>query len=171
VPHHFGVGPLKRGLVCGNYRITPCYPCKYMTQLRQSASPRDWQLAHRMQPVVRMFMNVLDLQRLDDGVKVLGISQSLLDEIRMSLWDVTLCDLTHSALGRTIRVRKVLDGTKIRYTDIQISPTPAPIPYRRWRTEMEHLDDYFRVLTYQQQQDVVEGRLDPHEMSGLTYAS
>jgi hypothetical protein len=41
-----------------------------MTQLRQSASPRDWQLAHRLQPVVRMFMNVLDLQRLKDGVKV-----------------------------------------------------------------------------------------------------
>jgi hypothetical protein len=36
----------------------------------------------------------------------------------MSLWDVTQSDLTHPALGRTIRVRKVVDGTKIRYTDI-----------------------------------------------------
>ena len=114
VPHHFGVGPLKRGLVCGDYRITPCYPCEYMTQLRQSGSLRDWQLAQRLRPVVRIFMNVLDLQRLDDGVKGLGISQALLDEIRMRLWDVTLSDLTHPALGRTIRIRKVLDGTKIR---------------------------------------------------------
>jgi hypothetical protein len=169
VPHHFGVGPLKRGLVCGTYRITPCYPCEYITYLRLSASLRDRQLAQRMQPVVRIFMNVLDLQRPGDGVKVLGISQSLLDEIRMSLWDVTLRDLTHPERGHTIRVRKVLDGTKIRYTDIQISPTPTPIPYRRWRAEMERLDDYLRVLTYQQQQDVVEGRLDSQDVTSITF--
>jgi hypothetical protein len=37
---------------------------------------------------------------------------------------------------------------------------------------MKHLDDdYFRVLTYRQQQDVVEGRLDPQQVTGLTYAS
>jgi hypothetical protein len=141
-----------------------------MTHLRQSGSLRERQLAQHLRPVVRIFMNVLDLQRLDDGLKVLGISQALLDEIRMSLWDATLCDLTHPALGRTIRVRKVVDGTKIRYTDIQISPTPTPIPYRRWRAEMERLEDYLRVLTYQQQQDVVEGRLDPQDMTGLTLA-
>ena len=46
----------------------------------------------------------------------------------MSLWDVTLRDLTHPEWGRTIRVHKVVDGTKIWYTDIQISPTLTPIP-------------------------------------------
>jgi hypothetical protein len=79
-----------------------------------------------MSLALRIFMNVLDLQRLKDGVKVLGISQALLDEIRMSLWDITLSDLTHPALGRTIRVRKVVDGTKIRYTEIQLRPS-SPI--------------------------------------------
>ena len=50
--------------------IIPCYPCDHIMQLRQSLSLRDRQLAQRMQPVVRIFMNVLDLQRPRDGVKV-----------------------------------------------------------------------------------------------------
>lgn len=70
VPHHFGVGPLKRGLVCRDYAKMACYPCDHIMQLRQSLSPRDRQLAQRMQPVVRIFMNVLDLQRPRDGVMV-----------------------------------------------------------------------------------------------------
>jgi hypothetical protein len=85
----------------------------------------------------------------------------LIDEIRMSRWDVTLSHLTHPERGRTIRVHKVVDGTKIWYTDIQISPTLTPIPSRRRRTAMERLDNYFRVLTDGEQQHVVEGRLDP----------
>jgi hypothetical protein len=110
-------------------------------------------------------------KRPDDGVKVLGISQTLLDEIRMSLWDLTLEDLTHPERGRTIRVRKVVDGAKIRYPDIRISPTPTPLPAGRWRTDVARLDAYFRVLTYRQQQAVVRGRLDPRDITGFTYAS
>jgi hypothetical protein len=70
VRHHFGVGPLKRGLVCRDYAKMACYLCDHIMQLRQSLSPRDRQLAQRMRPVVRIFMNVLDLQRPRDGVKV-----------------------------------------------------------------------------------------------------
>ena len=61
VPHHFGVGPFGRGLVCGNYANLACYPCESITLLRQSVSLKDRQLAQRMQPVVRIFLNVLDL--------------------------------------------------------------------------------------------------------------
>jgi hypothetical protein len=70
VPHHFSVGPFDRGLVCGDYANLACYLCDYITLLRQRASLRDRQLAQRMQAVVRIFLNVLDLQRPDDGVKV-----------------------------------------------------------------------------------------------------
>jgi hypothetical protein len=59
---------------------------------------------------------------------ILGISQALVDEVRMSLWDMTLSDLTHPERGHTIRIRKVVDGTKIRYRDVQISPTPTRSP-------------------------------------------
>jgi hypothetical protein len=95
----------------------------------------------------------------------------LLDEIRLSLWDLTLDELTHPERGRSFPVRKVIDGAKIRYPDIRISPTPTPIPDGRWRTEVARLDHYFRVLSYRQQQDVVEGRLDPQDITGFTYAS
>jgi hypothetical protein len=171
VLHHFGVGPFERGLVCGGYANLACYPCESITSLRQSTSLRDRQLAQRMQPVMRIFINVVDLQRLGDGVKVLGMSQALLDEIRLSLWDLTLEELTHPERGHTIRVRKVVDGAKIRYPDIRISATPTPIPDGQWRTQVERLDEYFRVLTYGQQQAVVAGRLDPRDVTGLTYAS
>jgi hypothetical protein len=171
VPHHFGVGPFNRGFVCSDYANLACYLCEYLRQLRQSTSLRDRQLAQRLQRVVRIFLNVLDLQRPDDGVKVLGMSQALLDEIRMSLWDLTLEELTDPESGRTIRVRKVVDGAKIWYLDIRISPSPTPMPSRRWRTEVARLDAYFRVLTYAQQQAVVAGRLDPRDITGFTYAS
>ena len=94
-----------------------------------------------MQPVVRIFLNVLDLQRLGDGVKVLGISEALLDEIRMSLWDRTLEELTRPERERTIRVRKVVDGAKMRYPDIRIAPTPTPLPEGQWRTDVARLDE------------------------------
>jgi hypothetical protein len=85
VPHHFGVGPFERGLVCRAYANRTCYLCELITPLQQRTALRDRQLAQRLQPVLRIFLNVLDLQRPDDGVKVLGISPALLDEIRMSL--------------------------------------------------------------------------------------
>jgi hypothetical protein len=94
-----------------------------------------------MRPVVRIFLNVLDLQRLGDGVKVLGISEALWDEIRMSLWDLTLEELTRPERGRTIRVRKAVDGAKMRYPDIRIAPTSTPLPEGQWRTDVARLDE------------------------------
>jgi hypothetical protein len=171
VPHHFGVGPLNRGLVCGDYANLRCHPCDRMRQLQQSASPKDWELARRLRPVVRIFLHVLDLKRLEQGVQVLGVSQALFIEILNALEDVTLDDVIHPTKGRNIRIRKVVEDTIIRYPEVQMSPRSIPIPYMPWRSELVPLKDYFVVLPYRQQQLVFAGRLDPQAVTGFTYAS
>jgi hypothetical protein len=171
VPHHFGVGPLDRGLVCGDYANLRCHPCDRIRQLRQSASPKDWELARRLRPVVRIFLHVLDLKRLEQGVQVLGVSQALFIEILNALEDVTLDDVIHPTEGRNIRIRKVVDGSTIRYPEVQMSPRPTPIRYTPWRSQLAPLKDYFIVLPYRDQQLVFEGRLDPQDVTGFTYAS
>jgi hypothetical protein len=171
VPHHFGVGPLNRGLVCSDYANMRCHPCDRRGQLRQSASRKDWWAAERLRPVVRIFLNVLDLQRFNHGVQVLGVSQALFIDILNCLGDLTLSEVTHPTEGRNIRIRKVVDGSTSRYPTVELSPTPTPIPYKHWRTELVPLEAYFVVLPYREQQRVFEGRLDPQEVTGFTYAS
>jgi hypothetical protein len=171
VPHHFGDGPLGRGLVCGGYTHTRCCPCDRMRQLRQSALRKDWWAAGCLRPIVRIFRHVLDLRRLDQGVQVLGISQALFLDIVKSLGDLSLDDVIHPTEGRNIRIRKVVDGSTIRYPEVQMSPRPTPIRYTPWRSQLAPLKDYFIVLPYRDQQLVFEGRLDPQRVTGFTYAS
>jgi hypothetical protein len=76
VPHHFGVCPLARGLVCGDYRHMPCVLRELVSQLRASPHLGDQQAARLLHRVVRVFMNVLDLQCLEDGVKVLVVREA-----------------------------------------------------------------------------------------------
>jgi hypothetical protein len=79
--------------------------------------------------------------------------------------------VTHPTEGRNIRIRKVVDGSIIRYPEVQVSPRSRPIPYPKWWAELTPLTDYFVVLPYRQQQLVFAGRLDPQAVTGFTYAS
>jgi hypothetical protein len=171
VPHHFGVGPLDRGLVCSAYANLRCHLCDRRGRLRQSASHKDWWAAERLRPVVRIFLNVLDLKRAEHGVQVLGISQALFIDILNCLGDLTLSEVTHPTKGRNIRIRKVVEDAIIRYPEVQVSSRPTPIPYMPWRSEMAPLKDYFIMLSYREQRLAFEGRLDPHDVTGFTYAS
>jgi hypothetical protein len=79
--------------------------------------------------------------------------------------------VTHPTDGRTIRIRKVVEDSSIRYPEVRGSPRPTPIPYKPWRAELVPLTDSFVVLSYRAQQLVFEGRLDPQEVTGFTFAS
>jgi hypothetical protein len=171
VPHHFGVGPLNRGLVCGDYLKTRCHPCDRMRQLRQSAPRKDCWAAERLRPVVRIFFNVLDLKRPAHGVQVLGISQALFIDLLNCLGDLSLDDVVHPSEGRNIRIYKVVEDSHIRYPEVQVSPRPSPILYQPWRAELVPLTDYFVELSYREQQLVFEGRIDPRDVTGFTFAS
>lgn len=172
VPHHFGVGPLARGLVCGDYRTMPCGLRELVAQLRASPHLGDQQAARRLHRVVRVFMNELDLQCLEDGVKVLGVSEALFDEIRTSLWDLTISEVTHPQQGRNLRVQKLVEGATIRGPEVRLASIATSIPHKCWQSELARLlDDYCVILSAGDQQRVIEGRLDSQDVTGFIYAS
>jgi hypothetical protein len=59
----------------------------------------------------------------------------------------------------------------MRYPEARLASIATSIPYKCWQSERARLDDYCVVLSAGDQQRVIEGRLDPQDVTGFIYAS
>jgi hypothetical protein len=157
IPHHWGVGPNGRGVICRRYAGKRCFICEMIEQLWRSGSAADWELAQRMDPDLRYFYNVIDVKNPARGILVWGTSEAMTWKL-LPWFDPQSTNATDPKHGRNITILKAGEGQNSRYSEPQLASKPSPIAYDRWMKEIKHLDQYLRIPSWEEQRRIFEGR-------------
>jgi hypothetical protein len=157
IPHHWGVGPDKRGVICRRYIGKRCFICDMIERLWRSGSAVDRALAERMAVNLRYFFNVVNVKDLTQGVLVWGTSEAMTAQL-LPWFDPRSTDATNSKHGRNITIIKAGEGQNSRYSEPKLASKPSQIPYDRWMSEIKHLDQYLRVPSWEEQRRIFQGQ-------------
>jgi hypothetical protein len=156
IPHHWGVGPDERGIICRSYIGKRCFICVMIDRLWRSGLEADREIAKRMALNVRFFFNVIDVKDPTRGVLVWGTSEAMTAQL-LQWFNPQFPDATDPQHGRNIAIVKTGEGQNSRYSAPKLAPTPSAIPYARWMREIKHLDRYLRIPSWELQRRTFEG--------------
>lgn len=143
---HYGFQRREKG---GGERAYPCLlmfgdkncpVCDFREKLVNSDDPKKVSLAQRLRPVTKFYCNVLDRDKLNEGVKIYGFSMKMMRAIKGYLEDDDYGDITDPEEGRDIIiVREGTTFTKTSY-EIRVKAKPSPIGYEGWEEELHDLE-------------------------------
>ncbi|MCL6542077.1 MAG: hypothetical protein K6T87_16090 [Roseiflexus sp.] len=130
----------ERAYPCLSMFNTDCPVCSFIEKIFTSGKEKLIPIAQRLKPVTKFYCNILDRDRMREGVKIYGFSSKMMRTIKGYLEDEDYGDITDPEEGRDlILIREGTGFTRTSY-EIRVKPKPTPIDYENWEEELHELD-------------------------------
>lgn len=121
---HFGIGPNKKTVVCPkSFDVkAKCPACDISNELYKTKEEEDKVLATAIRAKTRFRVNIINLDKTEDGVQIYEFGQNLMKDLLIFVVDPDYGDITDLKTGRDITIKRVGKGKDTRYTII-----PRPV--------------------------------------------
>jgi len=118
-----------------------CPICDYHEELAKSGSEKKQQLTAKIRPVTKYYVNILDRNRVSEGIKVYGFSNKMMRTLKGYLEDEDYGDITDPEEGRDIIITR--EGTTFTNTsyDIRVRAKSTILDYDGWEDEIHNLEE------------------------------
>ena len=147
----------------------PCIICVEVTKLWRTGNPVDQEAAQSLSAGMRVFANVVDLSKPDDGVKIAEFGSTIYLPLLSHLAGgdaSSVGDYTDPVNGRNIVIEKtVADPNNIKETtkyEVRPALTPTPLSNKKYLNELHDLTKAAEVMDDAKVRAMLEGR-DPDE--------
>lgn len=116
-----------------------CPACDFQEGLSQSSKEGKLKLANRIRPVTKYYVNVLDRDRVKEGIKMYGFSTKMMRTLRGFLEDEDYGDITDPEDGKDVIVTR--EGTSFTSTsyELRVRAKSTPLDYENWEDEIHDL--------------------------------
>ena len=118
-----------------------CPICDYHESLSKSGSENKQKLASRIRGVTKYYVNILDRDRVSEGIKIYGFGMKMMRTLKGYLEDEDYGDITDPEEGRDIIITR--EGTTFTNTsyDIRVRAKSSLLDYDGWEDEIHDLEE------------------------------
>ena len=120
---------------------TSCPVCDYQEELSQSSSEGKQKLAQRIRPVVKYYVNALDRNRTQEGIKMFGMTSKMMRQLKGFLEDEDYGDITDIEEGKDIVITR--EGTGFHNTsyELRVRAKSTILDHEDWEDELHNLEE------------------------------
>ena len=143
-----------RNVHCRKVRGEKCPLCDLYYSLWKTGVKEDEDLARKIKPRSRYYMNVID--RETGKVKILSIGIMIFQKLLNTILDEDYGDITDLKTGHDFKIIKVMEGTFPKYDQSQARPKPSEAGSKADMAEwMDSLHDVFGLVKKEEYEDVL----------------
>lgn len=143
----------------------PCILCAEVSKLRKTGNQVDQRAAGDLSAGMRVFANVIDLSKVEEGVKVAEFGATIYVPLLGHLAaqdESSVGDFTDPDKGRNVVIEKTVgDPQNIKETtryEVRMAQTSTPISNRKWLSELHDLSKAAEVIDEVKIKALLEGR-------------
>lgn len=166
---HFNVGPDNRSYWCrktdpsGNGQRNwdeACPICEKVSKLYDSGNEDDKALGARSKATQRILLNVVDLSKPDEGVKVFECAQTLWKMMHKYWTSKKYGNLADADEGYNFIIDKQGPPRQPKYDESHAADEATPIANKDWPTQMHNLTEVVPIKSYDALKSIMETGVD-----------
>lgn len=142
---------------------------EFSKQLRKSKEPEDWQLAKKLEPKMRIFVNVIVRGEEEKGVRLWEFGKNVYKDLLGLGADEEVGDFTDISEGRDIKV-ECSQGAQYKETSVLPSMKESPLSkdakqVEEWLNNQPVIKDLYNNYSFDEIKGFLEEWLNPEEES------
>ncbi len=166
---HFNVGPDNRSYWCrktdpsGNGQRNwdeACPVCEKVSKLYDSGNEDDRALGGKSKATQRILLNVVDLSKPDEGVKIFECAQTLWKMMHKYWTSKKYGNLADADEGYDFIIDKQGPPRQPKYDESHASDEATPIANKDWPTQMHNLVEVVPIKSYDALKSIMETGVD-----------